>query len=68
MPSSSRSHAIGDGGCSTTKVHEKLTYMHENPVRAGPVRHAVDWKWSSARWYELRQSVGVPIGWVDVAE
>ena len=53
---------------SEHKVHEKLTYMHENPVRAGLARRAVDWKWGSARWYELRQSVGVPIGWVDEAE
>ena len=35
---------------------------------AGLARRAVDWKWGSARWYELRQSAGVPIGWVDVAE
>lgn len=53
---------------SEQKVHEKLAYMHENPVRAGLVERAVDWRWSSARWYELRRPVGVPIGWVDVAE
>ena len=46
------------------KLLEKLTYMHLNPVRAGLVKKAVDWKWSSARHYELGQSVGVPIGWV----
>ena len=50
---------------STAKVEEKLTYMHMNPVRAGLVEKAVDWKWSSARWYERRQSVGVPISWID---
>ena len=50
---------------SRFKLEEKLTYMHLNPVRAGLVDRAVDWKWSSARWYEQRRSVGVPIQWVD---
>jgi hypothetical protein len=36
----------------TRKLEEKLTYMHLNPVRAGLVEKAVDWKWSSARAYE----------------
>lgn len=45
------------------KVEEKLAYMHENPVKAGFVERAVDWKWSSARWYILGRSVGLPIGW-----
>lgn len=47
------------------KIEEKLTYMHLNPVRAGLVDRAVDWKWSSARWYERHQSVGVKIEWVE---
>ena len=47
------------------KLEEKLEYMHLNPVRAGLVARAIDWKWSSARWYELRRSVGVPIRWID---
>ena len=47
-----------------TKLREKLTYMHMNPVRAGLVDNSIDWKWSSARWYESRRSVGVPISWV----
>jgi putative transposase len=50
---------------SRRKVEEKLGYMHENPVRAGLVKCAVEWRWSSARWYELRQSVGVPLQWID---
>lgn len=30
----------------------KLNYIHENPVRAGLVAKAEDWKWSSVRfWY-----------------
>lgn len=50
---------------SRQKLEEKLTYMHMNPVRAGLVEKPADWKWSSARWYEHQQSVGVPISWVD---
>ncbi len=48
---------------SRRKVEEKLEYMHLNPVRAGFVKRAVDWKWGSARWYLEGQSVGLPIGW-----
>jgi putative transposase len=28
-----------------------IDYIHENPVRRGLCRRAVDWRWSSARWY-----------------
>ncbi|TWT32930.1 REP-associated tyrosine transposase [Blastopirellula retiformator] len=49
---------------SQEKLIEKLGYMHQNPVRAGLVERIVDWKFSSARWYELRKSVGVPIEWI----
>jgi putative transposase len=28
-----------------------IDYFHLNPVRRGLVAQAVDWKWSSARWY-----------------
>jgi putative transposase len=44
------------------KLEEKLTYMHLNPVRAGLVTRATDWRWSSARWYEWGRTVGFPIG------
>jgi putative transposase len=47
------------------KLLEKLNYMHENPVRKGLVAQATDWKWSSARWYTWRQSMGVPIAWIE---
>jgi putative transposase len=53
---------------SEGKVREKLGYMHENPVRAGLVERAVDWRWSSARWYEHRRPVGLPIGWIEVSQ
>jgi REP element-mobilizing transposase RayT len=29
--------------------YEKMSYMHENPVRKGFVRNPEDWKYSSAR-------------------
>ena len=50
---------------SEAKLREKLDYMHLNPVRAGLVAKAEQWRWSSARWYIYRQSVGVPIAWVE---
>ncbi len=46
------------------KLTEKASYMHLNPVRTGLAKHAVDWRWSSARHYELGRSVGVPVKWV----
>ena len=48
---------------SRLKVEEKLHYMHQNPVDDGLVLRAEDWRWSSARWYLLRKTVGIPIGW-----
>ena len=50
---------------STAKIEEKLNYMHLNPVRAGLVKSPTEWRWSSARWYHERRTVGVPIKWVD---
>ncbi len=49
---------------SEKKALEKLAYMHSNPVRAGLVEHACQWRWSSARYYELGESVGVPLEWI----
>ena len=43
------------------KLLEKLTYMHENPVKAGLVEKAHDWPFSSAAWYATRKPVGIPI-------
>ena len=48
---------------SQEKIEEKLDYMHLNPVRAKLVERAVDWPWSSARWYIEGRSVGVDISW-----
>lgn len=50
---------------SERKLTEKLNYLHENPVRAGLVQRATDWRWSSARWYVCQRSVGVPLHWIE---
>ena len=49
---------------SEKKAVEKLDYMHLNPVRAGLVEKAVDWAWSSARYFDGDKSVGVPLEWI----
>jgi putative transposase len=46
------------------KLDEKLEYMHMNPVRAGLVEKAIDWPWSSARFYLLGRPVGVPVRYI----
>ena len=43
------------------KIYEKLTYMHENPVRKGIVKSAAEYKWSRALWYFFHRGVGVLI-------
>ena len=50
---------------SRQKLEEKLNYIHLNPVRAGLVERPVDWRWSSARFYEQGRTVGVKISWID---
>ncbi len=43
----------------------KLTYMHNNPVAAGLVPRAENWRFGSAGWYLLNRPVGVdmtPLG------
>ena len=44
---------------SNQKAREKIEYMHENPVRRGLVRQAIDYPYSSARWYADGRSVAV---------
>jgi putative transposase len=39
---------------SRAAVEASIAYIHENPVRRGLCRLAVDWKWSSARYYLLK--------------
>jgi putative transposase len=37
---------------SESKFMEKVNYIHLNPVRAGLVERAEDYRWSSARWWK----------------
>jgi putative transposase len=36
---------------SSEAIRASLDYIHENPVKRGLCRRAVDWRWSSARYY-----------------
>jgi putative transposase len=38
-----------------------IEYIHMNPVRRGLVVRAIDWKWSSAAWYEGAGESPIPI-------
>jgi REP element-mobilizing transposase RayT len=41
-----------DRALRTVKEYgEKVEYLHQNPVQAGLVRRAEDWRWSSVREY-----------------
>ena len=40
-------HALRTG----KEYHEKVEYIHLNPVRAGLVGHPQDWRWSSFNEY-----------------
>jgi putative transposase len=46
---------------SDKKHNEKLGYMHNNPVEAKLSDYHISWKWSSARYYEFEDPVGVTI-------
>ena len=41
---------------SESTFMQKVNYIHSNPVRAGLVERAEDYRWSSARWWR-----GVPL-------
>jgi len=38
-------------------IHTSIEYIHANPVRRGLCECALDWAWSSARWYADLDSV-----------
>jgi len=38
-------------------LFQMIEYIHQNPVRRGLVKAASDWVWSSAAWYEGKESV-----------
>ena len=37
---------------TSEEIFEKLNYMHNNPVKRSLCETPVDWRWSSARYYE----------------
>jgi putative transposase len=53
---------------SDSKRLEKLDYMHMNPVRRGLVVRPEEWRWSSYRYYALREKgpVAVDQGWKEI--
>lgn len=46
---------------SDEKLIEKLEYIHNNPVQAQLAVTPVAWPWSSARFYEYGEAIGVTI-------
>ena len=48
---------------SASDVHEKIGYIHDNPVRRGLVERAQDWSWSSATDWILQRPGPVVIDW-----
>ena len=48
---------------SGNETHEKIGYIHRNPVRRGLVERPEDWAWSSAADWVLGRVGPVPIDW-----
>jgi REP element-mobilizing transposase RayT len=46
---------------SESKFMEKVNYIHLNPVRAGLVERAEDYRWSSARWWKRAPAEDEPL-------
>ncbi len=46
---------------TTDKAHEKLNYIHENPIRRKLVAQLEDWPWSSARAWLTGKDEPIPI-------
>ncbi|UCD30190.1 MAG: transposase [Planctomycetota bacterium] len=44
-------------------IHEKLDYMHKNPITRGLVDRAELWPWSSYRYYELSDYSLIEMDW-----
>ena len=42
---------------------EKVDYSHNNPVKRGLVAAAADWKWSSYRFFEMRDRSTLAMDW-----
>ena len=61
----------------SSTVLAAIDYVHHNPVRRGLVKRAVDWAWSSARYYlldppqqypSLPAIHGLPAEWLDTTD
>ncbi|MGB5106878.1 MAG: transposase [Candidatus Zixiibacteriota bacterium] len=50
---------------SDSVMETKVEYVHKNPVKAGLVKRAIQWKWSSARDYFSDDVGSIPVfaGW-----
>ena len=46
---------------SVADIHEKIRYVHENPVRRGLVETPTDWPWSSARAWSFGEDAPLAI-------
>jgi len=53
---------------SASDVHEKIGYIHDNPVRRGLTERAEDWPHSSAADWILGKPGPVPIDWGQLPE
>jgi len=40
---------------------QKVNYIHQNPVRAGLVERAIDYRWSSARYWQRCETDDEPL-------
>jgi putative transposase len=40
-------------------LESMIDYIHQNPVRRGLVERPSDWVWSSAGWYEGKETTGL---------
>ncbi len=52
------------GVYSEKKKLEKLTYMHNNPVKQGLVSSPNEWPWSGFRFYYLNDSSVLSMDWL----
>ena len=59
---------------SPAAIQASIDYIHTNPVKRGLCKRAVDWKWSSARYYLIEPASqdpdcpylhGLPLGALD---
>jgi putative transposase len=46
---------------SVDDIHEKINYVHNNPVRRGLVDRASSWRWSSCRAWETGEDTPIAI-------